>query len=255
MGFNERLNFVNIYAPNSSNERKVIWKDLVDIKNEIQGYWIFMGDFNDVRRKEDRLSEFYCESSTAKFNEFIRNADLAEFNMGGRRYTWISKDGRKFSKLDRFLVCKNFLAKWCSASVIALPRQYFDHNPIILIGEHLDFGPCPFRFYNSWLSMNECKDIVSSAWSEDVGVGRHDVILLRKLKKVKENLKKWRSSCAETEKKEFTELKKAIEKFELEAESGQLSPNKYQTWKSNQARLLEIETRRKDDLKQKARIK
>ncbi|GJR95546.1 retrovirus-related pol polyprotein from transposon TNT 1-94 [Tanacetum coccineum] len=70
---------------------------------------------------------------------------------GGRRFTWISDDGLKFSKLDWFLVSEEFKNKWSSLSAIALDRKLSDHCPIMLKDIDMDFGPKPFRVYDMWL--------------------------------------------------------------------------------------------------------
>lgn len=255
IGHTDIINFVNVYAPNIPGIRSQLWEDLLVIKNSIQGLWVFMGDFNDVRGKDDRLSAYFCEASTTKFNNFIKNAGLVEYNMGGRRFTWMSNDGLKLSKLDRFMVCKQFLNKWGSANLLALPRQYSNHNPIVLIGDHLDFGPCPFRFYNSWISIPGCREVVEKAWSRDIGHGVEDRSLLRKLKNVKEDLKNWRLQEAKREKSEVEEIKNYIDSLELKAETGCLSHGELQEWRSKKAKLMEIEARLNLDLKQKARVK
>lgn len=45
--------------------------------------------------------------------------------MGGGRFTRVSKDGSKLSKLDCFLVCDRFKTLWQEASVTVLPRTNF----------------------------------------------------------------------------------------------------------------------------------
>ena len=72
----------------------------MDLKNAKEGNWLFMGDFNEVRSREERFSEHACLTSMAAFNNFIRLADLVDFSMGGRRFTRMSDDGLSLSKID-----------------------------------------------------------------------------------------------------------------------------------------------------------
>lgn len=60
---------------------------------------------------------------------FIADVGLKEFNQGGKKYTYMCDDGIKLSKLDRFLVCLNFITQQPLTTVIALPRQHSDHSP------------------------------------------------------------------------------------------------------------------------------
>ena len=57
-----------------------------------------------VRREEDRLNSQVNYKEMNEFNDFINETRLIEIPMGGRKYTRISVDGLKFSKLDRFLL-------------------------------------------------------------------------------------------------------------------------------------------------------
>lgn len=40
------------------------------------------GDFNVVRRAEERLHSVFCQKSAADFNHFIHETGLNDFNMG-----------------------------------------------------------------------------------------------------------------------------------------------------------------------------
>ncbi|GJV18591.1 reverse transcriptase domain, reverse transcriptase zinc-binding domain protein [Tanacetum coccineum] len=80
-----------------------------------------------------------------KFNEFINDMRLLEVPMGGRKFTRVSDDGLKLSKLDRFLLNEKFNDLWGNLSVIALDRKLYDHCPIVIKDIDLDFGPKPFQ--------------------------------------------------------------------------------------------------------------
>ncbi|GKC42947.1 reverse transcriptase domain, reverse transcriptase zinc-binding domain protein, partial [Tanacetum coccineum] len=87
--------------------------------------------------------------------------------MGGRRFTWISDDGLKFSKLDWFLVSEEFKNKWSSLSAIALDRKLLDHCPIMLKDIDMDFGPKPFKVYDMWLEEVDIEQVVHGAWDKE----------------------------------------------------------------------------------------
>lgn len=70
---------------------------------------------------------------------------MIEIPLGGRKFTRISDNGAKFSKLDRFLVSVEFKAKWGNLGTIALERRLFDHCPVVLKDMDINFGPKPFR--------------------------------------------------------------------------------------------------------------
>ncbi|GJW45430.1 reverse transcriptase domain, reverse transcriptase zinc-binding domain protein [Tanacetum coccineum] len=130
--------------------------------------------------------------------------------MGGRRFTWISDDGLKFSKLDWFLVSEEFKNKWSSLSAIALDRKLLDHCPIMLKDIDMDFGPKPFKVYDMWLEEVDIEQVVHGAWDKEVRGFRPDCIFRDKLKNVKLTLKEW-------SKVRFGALSENIEKHRQEA--------------------------------------
>ncbi|GKB50695.1 RNA-directed DNA polymerase, eukaryota [Tanacetum coccineum] len=121
--------------------------------------WCLFGDFNEVREP------------------------------GGRKYTRISDDGFKFSKLDRFLVSTEFLSKWDNLSVVTLERKLSDHCPIALKDMDLDFGPKPFKAFDFWLEDGEIDNVFKAAWEKHVQTSRPDCMVRDRFKNVKEDLK------------------------------------------------------------------
>nr|GFC57260.1 RNA-directed DNA polymerase, eukaryota [Tanacetum cinerariifolium] len=63
-----------------------------------------MGDFNEVRRKEDRWGTAFNVFGTRFFNQFISSVGLVEIQLEGYNFTWAHPSASKMSKLDRFLV-------------------------------------------------------------------------------------------------------------------------------------------------------
>ncbi|XP_076896375.1 uncharacterized protein LOC143549354 [Bidens hawaiensis] len=83
--------------------RKALWSDLLTLMSGVPGCWVFLGDINETRFKEDRLPASGYASDIVAFNSFIQGVGLSEYNMGGRSFTWMSDDGCHI-KIDRFLV-------------------------------------------------------------------------------------------------------------------------------------------------------
>jgi len=144
-----------------------------------------MGDFNVVRRRDERLNSHFCASSALAFNRFIQTADLHDLKMGGYKFTFFQQVGGKLSKLDRILICSKILTYFPSASSIALPRDLSDHSPVIFRAMDYDFGPPPFKFFNSWILRDGIEEVVKSAWMEFSSYGAPDFFLNCKLKFLK----------------------------------------------------------------------
>ncbi|XP_022042002.1 uncharacterized protein LOC110944659 [Helianthus annuus] len=137
-----------------------------------------------------RNSEFNPRNAEI-FNHFILSAGLQEYNMGGGKYTYISDNGEKLSKLDRFLVCLGFMERWPTTSVLALDRDSSDHRPIILTTVQSDFGHTPFRLFNSWLEYPGFMYYVLQVCGSFVFSGPEELALTIKLRWLKTKIKAW----------------------------------------------------------------
>lgn len=145
---------------------------------------LFWG-FNDVRNEDERMNCNFNEKNAEEFNNFISKSQLMEIQMGGNRFTRISDDGVKFSKLDRFLVTEDFKQLWGDLSVLALDRKFSDHSLLVLRDRVLDFGPRPFRVFDTWLEDNDVDRVIKEAWLKRVNGNMSDCIFLDRLNYVK----------------------------------------------------------------------
>ncbi|XP_021995662.1 uncharacterized protein LOC110892828 [Helianthus annuus] len=187
----EVLNIASIYAPNDPVARRHVWAELLQLRNSLPGMWILLGDFNDVRGPEERCNSEFVSLNASFFNQFIENADLLEYQMGGRQFTYRSDNGAKLSKLDRFLVSRDFMNNWPLASVVALSNFVSDHNPILLSTVQTDYGKIPSRMFNSWLEIPGASEYVDQLLESFSFSGPADLALDVKLKWVKRRLKEW----------------------------------------------------------------
>ncbi|GJY27278.1 RNA-directed DNA polymerase, eukaryota [Tanacetum coccineum] len=104
-----------------------------------------MGDFNEVRNKNERFGTIFNVQGANAFNSFISMANLEEVPLGGCYYTWCHRSASKMSKLDRFLMSESLLRECPNFSAITLDRYLSNHRPILLRESTHDYGPIPFR--------------------------------------------------------------------------------------------------------------
>ncbi|GKE26882.1 RNA-directed DNA polymerase, eukaryota, reverse transcriptase zinc-binding domain protein, partial [Tanacetum coccineum] len=121
----------------------------------INSILVAMGDFNEVREARERFGSIFNERQAEFFNDFIRNASLIDILLGGFNYTWTDKWGSKMSKLDQFLVSERCCEAFPHITGVVLEKGILDHCPILLKEYVVDYGPIPFRFFHSWLEMEE----------------------------------------------------------------------------------------------------
>ncbi|XP_076927601.1 uncharacterized protein LOC143591213 [Bidens hawaiensis] len=189
------------------------------------------------------------------FNSFILAAGLSEYNMGGRRFTWMSDDGCHLSKIDRFLVCGNFLDKWPTRSVTALPRELSDHCPLVFSTNMRRFGPVPFKFFNSWLSCGDLEEVVVKSWSRGCLSSSKELNLMWKLKQLKIDIKAWRSRCYAVEEVELKLLANIISVIESKAEIVVISDVERAIRADSKKKIWEINLKKNLDLRQKAKVR
>lgn len=188
------------------------------------------------------------------FNQFISDVGLHEFHLGGRKFTYLREDGIKLSKLDRFLVCQNFINIQPNSSVTTLPREHSDHCPVLLKPFNADFGPSPFRFYNSWLNCKDFDKVFELAWINFHGYGAPDRYFLSKLKLLKEKIKEWRKEESQKETGALKQLKEQVDRWDLDAESRLLSLSEIEARREAKQKISELEHTKKIDLQQKEKV-
>nr|XP_043629901.1 uncharacterized protein LOC122601202 [Erigeron canadensis] len=233
-----------------SKEKKLVRKII-----ENEGFLVPYGDFNTVRSADERKGSRFKQHVARDFNFFIEEADLHEFNMKGNKFTYLKEDenGVKLSKIDRCLVNRGVIDMWPDATFQALPRRLSDHNPIMLTIKELNFGPKPFRFFNSWLDRPECETTVNEALDSYAFNGPPDTKLMRKFKWIRQALKKWRDELTSREGEEYEMCKKELEELDLQMEIADL--NDEDSWVRTECKrkLSELEENKKKDLRQRSR--
>nr|KYP76145.1 hypothetical protein KK1_020370 [Cajanus cajan] len=69
----------------------------------------------------------------------------------GMAFTWFRPNGTARSKLDRFLISKEWLTMRLGCSQHILERNTSDHCPILVKNYVVDKGPKMFWVLNCWL--------------------------------------------------------------------------------------------------------
>ncbi|XP_071727981.1 uncharacterized protein [Rutidosis leptorrhynchoides] len=188
-GKNTESIIVNVYGPHNDEGKIPMWNSIENLMNYKDVEWVICGDFNEVRYASERMNCEFVDRRAARFNDFIDKMLLIEIPLIVKRFTRISDDGVKLSKLDRFLVSENFIQTWGDIYVIALDLNTSDHCPMVLRDKNTDFGPKPFRIFDSWFKNKEVEKIIVQAWSLPVTGSRGDFLFRNRLKNFKEALR------------------------------------------------------------------
>ncbi|XP_071719408.1 uncharacterized protein [Rutidosis leptorrhynchoides] len=232
---------VNVYGPHDDVKKKKMWDSLDHVMNITDVSWILCGDFNEVRGPSERLNCEFFRNRAIRFNEFITRNGLVEIPLGGRKFTRISDDGIKMSKLDRFLVSDTFLPLWPDLKVVALDRKFSNHCPIMLMDSDVDFGPKPFKIFDEWFRIDGVEDTILKSWGEVISGNRKDCVFRNKLKRLKFVLKEWSKNHLGGIDLEIQNAKNIANDFESKAETGLLSSVDHEAWLDSRKTWLEKE--------------
>ena len=99
------------------------------------------GDFNIIRREEEKNNSNFNARWPVVFNAIIESLDLKEIQLSGRQYTWASRrETPTYEKLDRFLASVEWEQKYPLVSVHAMTRAGSDHTPLIINSGEQEIG-------------------------------------------------------------------------------------------------------------------
>ncbi|GJT69272.1 ribonuclease H-like domain-containing protein [Tanacetum coccineum] len=130
-----------------------------------------MGEFNEVRSKQERYGSVFNVQSAAAFNNFISLASPIDLPLDGYAYTWVHKSATKMSKLDRFLISKGLIASFPHLSALCLDKHLSYHRPILMREMNINYGHTPWSneaiINDRSILLKELQDIISME-SEEV---------------------------------------------------------------------------------------
>ena len=145
----EAITIINIYAPNIGAPRN-IQQILIDIKGEIDGNTIIVGDFNTPLTSMDRSSRQKINKATEILKDTIEKLDLIDIfrtlHPKKSEYAFFSSAHGTFSRMDHILGNKANLNKFKRIEIISI--IFSDHNYMKLEINHRKRSEEKIRPYN-----------------------------------------------------------------------------------------------------------
>ena len=251
------IHIINIYSPCDIQNKRVLWNNVQQLKSQSQrGLWCILGDFNNIRHPSERLSAYHRElgeSNINEFNEWIDELEVDDAPWLGRKFTWVRPNGTVRSKLDRFMLSSEWLAKWPGSTQQALDRNFSDHCPILLSSKIVDWGPKPFRILDCWLSDKSFSKMVQDSWNSTQQSGWGGFVLKEKIKKLKQSMKVWNTQHFGDTFKKFKKIEEELNKMENDTCHRHLTPEESLVRKRLQEELWIAAQSHESLLRQKAR--
>jgi hypothetical protein len=157
------------------------------------------------------------------FNDSLKELDLVDMPLIGRRFTWFHPNGVTMSRLDQVLLSHDWGLRWGNPNVWVFPRDVSDHCPLVVRYSNLEWEPKPFRFNNFWLTNKSLKEVVVKTWEAQSFNGWMGFILKDCLKGLKVAIKEWSTDVygKPEERKKF--LIDKILSLDVQSENGGIS--------------------------------
>jgi hypothetical protein len=167
--------------------------------------FIIGGNFNIMRKLEDKSSGDFDNKWPSLFNVVIEYLDLREIVMTGHQYTWAGSGGNPtYEKLDRVLVSTEWEINFPLAKVEARDRNISDHTQLVVstgTSTHQS-GNRPFRFERGWFLKEGFYDMVANIWRSENSRSSPLQRWQSKIRGLRQHLRGWVSNMAGSYKKE-----------------------------------------------------
>jgi exonuclease III len=213
---------VSLYGAAQDSRKPEFLAELVRLCDNETLPLLLAGDFNILRRPEDKSNDNFNPRWPFMFNAIIENLNLREIVLSGRQYTWASRRTvPTFEKLDRVLASVEWEQKYPLVSVRALSRAGSDHTPLLIdSGNHAHLGnTARFSFEMSWFNQEGFYDLVAKEWA---AVSNGDSPILtwqKKIRHLRRFLRGWAKNISGKYKKEKERLLEIIDVLDIQAET------------------------------------
>ncbi|KAL9246165.1 hypothetical protein vseg_019735 [Gypsophila vaccaria] len=180
-----------VYAFNGIMERNPLWLDLRRITQSISWPWTVAGDFNCVLSVTERVGGYVATAEMEPFRDCVDDYDLIDINSAGAVYTWNNKqklEDRIYSKLDRFLINKQWSDLFPGALPYFLPECTYDHSPCVVSQYTYEKHAARLKYINMWGSSERFRPIIRQTWDHSIA-GTNMYWLACNLKQLKHGLR------------------------------------------------------------------
>ncbi|GJV94416.1 RNA-directed DNA polymerase, eukaryota [Tanacetum coccineum] len=251
-----KLLVISVYAPQSVSSKRMLWRYISSLITRWNGESMVMGDFNEVRRMEERWGSTFNAQGASVFNSFIMSSGLIDVQLEGYSFTWAHPSASKMSKLDRFLVTDGLLSFFPHISAVCLDRHLSDHRPILLRELISDFGATPFRLYHSWINLPGFEHMIMNAWNSTVLVDSNGMIRFKKkLQMLKKEIRAWVMDYKTQQSGRVSDLKSKLSYIDKELDQGGVNDDLLLSRMDAMKQLQDVKSSETSDFMQKAKVR
>uniref|UniRef100_A0A803PI64 Reverse transcriptase domain-containing protein n=1 Tax=Cannabis sativa TaxID=3483 RepID=A0A803PI64_CANSA len=165
------------YGNSDASQRRFSWELLRNIKREIHGPWLCVGDFNEIVSLAEKVGgRVRSAGAMEEFREVIDDCRLIYFSSNKSDLTWCNghESNTVMERLDRGLCNEEWLLSFDGADIQVLDWWESDHKPLVVDmplvndenGEAKNTKKGRFHFEEAWCEEDQCKEIVEKNWRE-----------------------------------------------------------------------------------------
>jgi exonuclease III len=190
-------NFVKVYGAAQKDHKSRFLSELFAVCSRSQVPLLIGGDFNIIRKAEEKNKPGGVNKWSSLFNSIIDQYGLVEFDLKNRLYTWSNnRSDPTFEKLDRFLASPDWDLAYNNISVVGLNISFSDHAPLCLRTDAIPTASKDFKYELCWRLRPDFHKLVKDNWSLPVRArrkrARHSIDVWKlKIKRLRQMLKGW----------------------------------------------------------------
>jgi mannosylglycoprotein endo-beta-mannosidase len=191
---NDNWVLTGIYSPCTAEGKRAFLEWFKEIQMPPEVDWLVVGDFNLIRKPEDRNREGGDVNEMFSFNEAINKLGIIELPLHGRRFIWTNKQFPPLlERLDWCFTSTSWTEKYPNTMVRTLVMETSDHWPCVVeISTDIPQSNI-FRFENHWLDHDNFFSVAIRGWNAPEHMSDLAKRITSKFKNLRRELKSWRS--------------------------------------------------------------
>ena len=252
-----KFNLISVYGPAQQEYKSHFLSEIVRVCSKEALPIVIGGDFNIIRRPDEKNNDNYNDRWPFMFNAVIDSLNLREIEMTGRKFTWANHlQNQTFEKLDRVLVCTDLEAKYPHTTVYALTREISDHTPLLLSTNNPSSAYQPqFKFELGWLLRDGFCEMVTDVWNSTLVDSSPIERWQAKIRRLRQYLRGWAKSVSGAYKKEKTVILNKLDELDKKAKITALSEGELDLKHVLNERLVELLWEEEIKWYQRAKVK
>lgn len=251
----KQLILTAVYGPCVTERKRVFVDWIKNLHMPMETDWMILGDFNLMRKPENRNKPGGSQQEMFWFNDAISVQGLSEIELQGRKFTWSNlQPSPLLEKLDWIVMNSTWTLSYPTTTAKALSMNPSNHCPcLVTISIDIPRGGF-FRFENYWLQHDQFSGILEQSWSTPMMQQDSAKLVTAKFKVTRQRLRQWQASLTSL-KTLINNTKLVLHFLEVLGDYRDLSLQEWNFKKLLDDRLLNLLTQQKNILEAKRHYK